>query len=112
AKSNLRVLRGTRLLLNGDMSRLPMPDVSADVVLANLPFGIRVGERAGNRPLYRGFLQEATRILRVGGRFVAYTQDRKSFEAAAEEYGLPRPSPITMVNAGGLSIGVYKIVKG
>ena len=48
----------------------PLPAGSVDVVLADLPFGHRVGSHAANAALYSPLLAEAARVTRAGGTCV------------------------------------------
>jgi tRNA (guanine6-N2)-methyltransferase len=59
-----------------DATRLPVPDGSIDRVVANLPFGKRVGSHRGNAALYPGLLRELTRVLTRQGRAALLTEDK------------------------------------
>jgi 23S rRNA G2445 N2-methylase RlmL len=58
-----------------DGRSLPLPDASVDAVLADLPFGHRVGSHAANCALYPAILREAARVARTGARFVVLTHE-------------------------------------
>jgi SAM-dependent methyltransferase len=76
ARDNLarRGLRATAV--HADAARLPLPDASIDRVVANLPFGKRVGSHRGNATLYPGLLRELTRVLTRQGRAALLTEDK------------------------------------
>lgn len=54
---------------------LPLAKQSATVMLANLPFGRRVGNHEANVSLYPALIKEIVRILQHGGRAVLLTQE-------------------------------------
>jgi 23S rRNA G2445 N2-methylase RlmL len=58
-----------------DARALPLPDASVDAVLADLPFGHRVGSHGDNCTLYPAILEEAARVARTGARFVLLTPE-------------------------------------
>jgi SAM-dependent methyltransferase len=74
----------TAALLRADAARLPVADGAVDRVVANLPFGKRVGSHAGNLALYPAFLAELTRVLRPDGRAALLTDDKALFRRAVE----------------------------
>ncbi|PZS27193.1 MAG: RNA methylase [Pseudonocardiales bacterium] len=65
--------------LRADAARLPVATGSVDRVVANLPFGKRVGSHAANIVLYPAFLAELNRVLRADGRAVLLTEDKELF---------------------------------
>lgn len=108
SKQNLSRLGQKVDLRTADMRNLPMESNSVDIIVANLPFGIRVGDRTKNRSLYRDFLKESYRILASGGRLVAYTHDATAFELSCRDSGWQGVQRIASVQAGGLTVKVYK----
>lgn len=66
----------------GDATRLDLPDQIADRVVADLPFGRKVGSNSGNRELYPAILREIGRVLVPGGRAVLLSDDKRTFEDA------------------------------
>jgi predicted RNA methylase len=74
ARENLR--RCGALVGQADAQSLPIGDLKVDRVVANLPFGKRVGSHRGNVALYPAFLREAERVLVERGRIVVLTEDK------------------------------------
>lgn len=70
-----RGLGGQIALLHTDMTRLPFASACADVLLADLPFGQRVGTHAENERLYPRMMQESARIAKPGGVFALITHE-------------------------------------
>ncbi|HEY3529113.1 MAG TPA: methyltransferase domain-containing protein [Nocardioides sp.] len=64
-------------VVRADAVRQPWPDASVQRVIANLPFGKRVGSHGANRTLYPGFLRELDRVLTGDGRAVLLTEDKR-----------------------------------
>lgn len=108
SKQNLSRFSHIVDLRKADMRNLPLESKSLDIIIANLPFGIRTGDRSQNRSLYRDFLKESQRVLTSGGRVVAYTQDASAFELGCRDSGWQGVQRIASVRAGGLTVQVYK----
>jgi tRNA (guanine6-N2)-methyltransferase len=62
-------------LARWDARRLPLPDASVSVVLANLPFGKQFGTPEQNQSLYPALLDEWLRLLQPSGRLVLLTPE-------------------------------------
>ena len=60
-----------------------------DVVLADPPYGHRMGTHAGNEALYPALLAEAGRLAAPGARFVVITHELRRFAAAIAGNGRP-----------------------
>lgn len=56
-----------------DATQLPLDAGSVSAMAVNLPFGRKIGTEMEIEDLYLAFLQEAARVLQVGGRLVALT---------------------------------------
>jgi predicted RNA methylase len=108
SSNNLARYDDARLLSRADMANLPLARKSVNLLIANLPFGIRLGRREKNLALYSRFLAEASRVLAGGGRLVAYTHDRQAFRKASAKTGWKDMAEEASIQAGGLSISVYK----
>lgn len=74
AKQNLKSYDNIQLY-RWDAASLPLPSESVSVVVANLPFGRRVGNHEANIELYPRLVQEILRVLKAGGRAVLLTQE-------------------------------------
>ena len=62
-----------------DATRLPLRDQSVDIVISDLPFGKRLGNKIDNRSLYFNALRELARVTKIKtGRAVLLTHDRNS----------------------------------
>lgn len=75
AKSNLAAagVAGRVDLAGADARSLPLADASAQLLLANPPWGDAVGDRASTEALYPAFIDEAARVLEPGGRLALVT---------------------------------------
>jgi tRNA (guanine6-N2)-methyltransferase len=87
ARENIAASRHAQeiTLILADATRLPLPDASVDTVVADLPFGMLVGQRAEIERLYPEILREAARVAVPGATFVAITAMRKLFESALDQ---------------------------
>ncbi|TCO47888.1 putative RNA methylase family UPF0020 [Kribbella antiqua] len=73
----------------GKAEELQQPDRSIDRVIANLPFGKRVGSHQDNVRLYPAALAEIARVLTDDGRAVLLTEDKRLLrDAVAHTKGL------------------------
>jgi tRNA (guanine6-N2)-methyltransferase len=82
ARQNIEAAGVERMarLICADLRRLPLSDRSADVILADLPFGQLVGSHEDNLELYPRTLAEAARIARTGARFALITHEVRLME--------------------------------
>ena len=67
-------------LLRGDIHSPPLPDLSFDTAVADLPFGMLANTDVGLDTLYDAALREAARLVVEGGSFTVITARRKLFE--------------------------------
>jgi 23S rRNA G2445 N2-methylase RlmL len=74
--SNVRYA-GDQVLHLWDATSLPLRTGTLDAIVTNLPFGVRMGSRASNRPLYASFFREMVRLLCPGGRAVLLTSEKE-----------------------------------
>lgn len=115
--SNVRALQeqvGKGLPIGGlkwDSRRLPLNEGSVDVIVTDMPFGVRSGSKTSNRNLYNRTLLEMGRVARPGSaRAVLLTQDRKSFSLAlTNTMGLWWQTKVMSVNMGGLDAAVFTL---
>lgn len=74
ARKNLARAKNVQLV-KWDATSMGLEDDSVTVVMANLPFGRRVGNHEANVYLYPKLVKEMMRVLCVGGRAVLLTQE-------------------------------------
>ncbi|WP_456370794.1 tRNA (guanine(6)-N2)-methyltransferase [Geoglobus sp.] len=91
------------VFFEGHAERIEDHIESADFIITNPPYGLRIGKKRIIEDLYSGFLRSASRVLEE--RAVVITAERDVFERYAEEYfpGFYRYD----VRYGGLLTGVY-----
>ena len=96
-------------LVRADARALPLR--RADRVVANLPFGKRVGTHRVNEELYPGALREIARVLPGGGRAVLLTDDKRLFRETVQRTPLLRVIKEVVLARGGLHPSVYVVAK-
>lgn len=96
-------------LRTGAAERIELRDHSADRVLANLPFGKRVGSHRTNERLYPAALKEIARILEPRGRAVLLTDDKRLFADALQRTGGIKIIRERVLTFGGVSPTAYVI---
>jgi tRNA (guanine6-N2)-methyltransferase len=67
-----------------DAAALGFGDARFDVVLADLPYGHRMGSHERNAALYPAMLAEAARVTRPGGALLTVTHELRLFERCLE----------------------------
>lgn len=88
-------------LARADAVRLPLADASVHRVVANLPFGKRVGSHGANQELYPRFLRELDRVLTGDGRAVLLTEDKRLLvESIQRTRGLRVVKEVTFESGG------------
>jgi tRNA (guanine6-N2)-methyltransferase len=82
ARANLAAagLDGAAWLVRMDATRMGLRDGGADVLLADLPYGHRMGSHEANAALYPAALREAARVAAPGARLVLLTHELRLFE--------------------------------
>ncbi len=60
------------------------PPASCDALVTNPPYGARLGRDIAFPRFYRDFLEQATAVLRPGGRLVVLVRKRGAFNVAAQ----------------------------
>ncbi|KAG7206752.1 hypothetical protein KM043_000675 [Ampulex compressa] len=96
-------------LLYWSVTQLPFMNSSIDIIVTDMPFGKRSGRMTDNRVLYKKFLLQLGRVVRLStGRMVLLTSDRRSMNMALQEAGdLFHVTKMVGVNIGGLQAAVY-----
>lgn len=96
-------------LIQWTASKLPFKDSFIDIIVTDMPFGKRSGNKSYNKTLYKHFLLELGRIVKLSsGRLVLLTYDRYSFKEALQAAGdLFWVTKTIGVNIGGLQAVVY-----
>ena len=81
AQSNLRASRRRAALIRADCAALPLPDASADAIMADLPYGMlpHGGDLAA---LYRASLAEAGRVAAPGASLALITTRERALLSA------------------------------
>jgi 23S rRNA G2445 N2-methylase RlmL len=74
---NARACEAAVQVFRWDARRLPLARESVDKIVCNPPWGRRSGSHKRNRHLFPGFLREANRVLREGGRAVLLSLERR-----------------------------------
>jgi 23S rRNA G2445 N2-methylase RlmL len=98
-------------LVRADAAHLPVGTGAADRVVANLPFGKRVGSHRVNEALYPAALAEIARVLPGGGRAVLLTDDKRLFRETVQRTRLVRVVKEIVLARGGLHPSAYVLVK-
>jgi tRNA (guanine6-N2)-methyltransferase len=99
-------------VVRADAGSLPLPDSSVDRVVANLPFGKRVGSHATNVDLYPKFLRGLSRVLAPGGRAVLLTEDKRLFTESVQRTANLKIIKEIELATGGLHPSAYVVVHG
>jgi tRNA (guanine6-N2)-methyltransferase len=73
-------LPGAAALARMDATRLGLRDGAVDALLADLPYGHRMGSHEDNAALYPAVLREAARVAVPGARLVVLTHELRLFE--------------------------------
>jgi 23S rRNA G2445 N2-methylase RlmL len=103
AERNVSTWRaGGAELYDWDAARLPLEDNSVSALLADLPFGNRVGSHEDNRALYPAVLHEAGRVAKAGARFVVISAEVKLLQAALQAQTAWQVQKTLRVNLSGL----------
>ena len=111
AAENLTRRGGAASLVRADAAHLPLGTGTAHRVVANLPFGKRVGSHRVNEALYPAALAEIARVLPGGGRAVLLTDDKRLFRETVQRTRLVRVVKEVVLARGGLHPSVYVVVK-
>ncbi|XP_063980656.1 tRNA (guanine(6)-N2)-methyltransferase THUMP3-like [Diachasmimorpha longicaudata] len=96
-------------LIRWDVMQLPFKNSYVDAFVTDMPFGKRMGSMFDNRVLYKKYLLELARTVRVQhGRLVLLTYDRRSMVGALQvAKNLLKVKKMLGVSMGGLNAAVY-----
>jgi tRNA (guanine6-N2)-methyltransferase len=94
-----------------DARRLPLAAESVDKVCANLPWGRRAGSHLVNKHLYPPLIREVARVLKVGGRAVLLSLEKRMLLACVDRHGWLRIADTLPVSVAGLKPAIYVIDK-
>lgn len=107
AQRNTAALTRPVGLLHARAEALPLPAHRVDRIVANLPFGKRVGSHRHNEELYPAFLAEVTRVLTTRGRAVLMTEDKRLLERSVQATHGLRVIREVRLTSGGLHPSAY-----
>jgi 23S rRNA G2445 N2-methylase RlmL len=94
-------------LRDWDATRLPLPDASVDAIVADLPFGHRVGTHDDNTALYPALLGEAKRVAKPGAWCVLITVEIKLLEQLISAKAQWERESTLRINLGGLRPAIF-----
>jgi tRNA (guanine6-N2)-methyltransferase len=77
-------LTGAVRLVRMDATALGLGDASFDVLLADLPYGHRMGSHEDNAVLYPAVIQQAARVAAPGAAFLVVTHELRLLERCLE----------------------------
>jgi len=86
-------------------------DVTADLIVTNPPFGIRIGSSMNFFPFYRRVLKQMAAVLRPDGRVVILVLKQGPFNRALSETGLFDVRHVRVIEMGGLYPRVFVLGK-
>lgn len=98
-------------LFRSDIRDVKLVKRNVDVIISNLPFGIRVGNHEENIELYVALEKVSQRVLRKMGRLILLTQEKNLLREVFKEGGWDVKS-VLRVNQGGLLPEVFVIRRG
>jgi 23S rRNA G2445 N2-methylase RlmL len=94
-------------------TQLPLRTESIDVIISNLPFGIKVGTRELNRRIYPRMMQELARVLKsgVGRAILLSTEKSLMHNGIKQNQRLIKLVNRITINMGGIDVFLYTIEK-
>lgn len=97
--------QGPVSIILADAQKLPLRPQSVDVVVSDLPFGMRMGSVNANKSLYPALFKQMERCLRSGGRAVLMTMAKAVIKKVIEER---KRLGWTLVRERPLEVGGYR----
>ncbi|MFZ9857879.1 MAG: methyltransferase domain-containing protein [Roseiflexaceae bacterium] len=92
-----------------DATKLPLPDASVDLIMADLPFGQLIGSHNSNIHLYPALLAEAQRVLSQWGRMVLISHEIRLLYHALNAMDGMRIVDELQVEVGGMHPVMYLV---
>jgi len=111
AQRKIESAKAKVMLFTWDARRLPLRYQSVAGIVANLPFGRRVGSHRRNLHLYPGFVRELQRVLKPGARAVLLTLEKRLLERLISKQHRLRLVGRHNINLAMLKPSVYEILK-
>lgn len=111
SKANLATRNLSGSIINADARHLPFPNFAIDRVVANMPFGKRVGSHQINTEMYPLTLREISRVMTRQGRAVLLTEDKRLFRETVQRTPLLRIIKEIVIERGGAHPSAYVVVK-
>ncbi|PRP85508.1 THUMP domain-containing protein 3 [Planoprotostelium fungivorum] len=94
-----------------DGTLTPFRDNSVDMVITDMPFGKRIGNKQGNTKLYPRIFQEMYRIVREGGKAVVLTQETELMQSKIISRKTWKDEEHMDINQGGMKTRIYVLSK-
>jgi 23S rRNA G2445 N2-methylase RlmL len=95
-------------LIQSDATQTPFADRTADVLLADLPFGQLTGSHDENIWMYPALMSEAARIAKSGARFILITHEVNLMNSVLEQLSnLWHCHEERMINLSGLHPRIF-----
>jgi 23S rRNA G2445 N2-methylase RlmL len=106
ARQNVKECAGTGplTLFCCDAAKIPLRHQSVDVVVSDLPFGMRHGSASANKSLYPSLFKQMERLLRSGGRAVLLTMAKSVIKQVIDQR---RKFGWTLVRERPMEVGGY-----
>ena len=83
---------------------------SYDLIISNLPYGLRVGSHDNNEELYNGFISNLRKTLNDNGYAILYTADKKLLKSCVLKAKLKLVEEIQLIS-GGLYCSLFVLKK-
>jgi len=96
------------MIFRSDINDVYLNKRNIDLIISNLPFGIRVGNHTENISSYIALENLASKVLRKKGRLILLTQEKKLIREIFKK-GVWSVKSVLEVNEGGLRPEVFRI---
>ena len=103
---NAKIEENRYKLFRKNIQDIKLNKRNIDVIISNLPFGIRVGTHDENVQVYTKLEDLANRLLRTKGRIVLLTQEKKLIREVFKNWDI---HSITQIDEGGLLPEIFLI---